>query len=91
MPPPTNSQDYALEYGTATVEISEDGIQKGEKCLIVDDLIATGGTIGATVKLVKKLGAEIVECAFLIELPDLKGRDQLGDCDMFAIMDFEGE
>jgi len=91
LPAETIEESYSLEYGSGTLEIHKDGLQEGQRVVIVDDLIATGGTIGATVKLVRKLGAEIVECAFLIELPDLKGRDQLGDCDMFAIMDFEGE
>lgn len=91
LPAETIEESYSLEYGSGTLEIHKDGLQEGQRVVIVDDLIATGGTIGATVKLVRKLGAEIVECAFLIELPDLKGRDQLGGCDMFAIMDFEGE
>ena len=68
-----------------------DSLEPGDKVVIVDDLIATGGTAGATVNLVKKLGAEIVECAFLIELPDLKGRERLNGCKMFAMMEFEGE
>lgn len=91
LPHETIEQVYSLEYGTGTLEIHKDAIVAGEKVIIIDDLIATGGTIGATVKLVEKLGGEIIECAFLIELPELKGRAQLGDCPMFAIMEFEGE
>ncbi len=91
LPPPTNSQDYALEYGTATVEISEDGIQKGEKCLVVDDLIATGGTIYAATKLVESLGGEIVECAFIVELPDLNGKEKIKQYPIFTLTEFEGE
>lgn len=91
LPYHTISETYTLEYGQDTLEIHEDAIQKGEKVIIVDDLIATGGTIGATVKLVKKLGAEILECAFIVELPDLNGRDLIEDCPVYAITQFEGE
>lgn len=91
LPSKTIQETYTLEYGEDTLEIHEDAIEKGEKVVIVDDLIATGGTIGATVKLVKKLGADIIECAFVVELPDLKGRDQIQDCKAFAITEFEGE
>ena len=91
LPWKTIQETYSLEYGEDTLEIHEDAVEKGEKVVIVDDLIATGGTIGATVKLVKKLGADIIECAFVVELPDLKGRDQIQDCKVFAITEFEGE
>ena len=91
LPPTTISQEYTLEYGTNVVEMSDTGIQKGERVLIVDDLIATGGTVSAAVKLVETLGGEIVECAFLIELPDLKGRDQLKGHKIFCMTEFEGE
>ena len=91
LPPATISQDYALEYGTATVEISEHAITKGEKCLIVDDLIATGGTIYAATQLVESLGGEIVECAFIVELPDLNGKDKIKQYPIFTLTEFEGE
>ena len=91
LPPETIGESYDLEYGTASVEIETDAVQAGKRVLIVDDLIATGGTAGATVQLVRRLGAEILECAFLIELPDLKGREQLKDCPVYAMMEFEGE
>jgi len=91
LPHDTIEEVYSLEYGAGTMEIHKDAINKGEKVVIIDDLIATGGTIGATVKLVKKLGGDIVECAFLIELPDLKGREQITDCSIFTLMEFEGE
>ena len=91
LPWKTIQETYSLEYGEDTLEIHEDAVEKGEKVVIVDDLIATGGTIGATVKLVKKLGADIIECAFVVELPDLKGRDQIQNCKVFAITEFEGE
>lgn len=91
LPYHTISETYTLEYGEDTLEIHEDAIQKGEKVIIVDDLIATGGTIGATVKLVKKLGAQILECAFIVELPDLNGRDLIEGCPVYAITQFKGE
>lgn len=91
LPADTIEESYNLEYGSGTLEIHKDSIDTGERVVIVDDLIATGGTAGATVNIVRKLGAEIVECAFLIELPDLKGREQIQDCDVFAMMEFEGE
>lgn len=91
LPPETISQEYTLEYGSATVEISDSAITRGDKILIVDDLIATGGTIYAATKLVEKLGGEIVECAFIVELPDLKGREKIKDYPIFTLTEFEGE
>ncbi len=91
LPGETIEESYDLEYGSGTLEIHKDAISKGEKVVIVDDLIATGGTVGATVRLVEKLGADIIECAFLIELPDLKGREKIKSCEVFAIMEFEGD
>ncbi|MFH2058704.1 MAG: adenine phosphoribosyltransferase [Pseudomonadota bacterium] len=91
LPWKTIQESYSLEYGEDTLEIHEDAVEKGEKVVIVDDLIATGGTIGATVKLVEKLGANIIECAFIVELPDLKGREQLQGHKVFAIAEFEGD
>jgi len=91
LPAETIEESYNLEYGSGTLEIHRDAIFEGERVVIVDDLIATGGTVGATVELVNKLGADIIECAFLIELPDLKGREKLNGVDVFTIMEFEGE
>jgi len=91
LPHDTIEEVYSLEYGSGTMEIHSDAIDKGDKVVIIDDLIATGGTIGATVKLVEKLDGNILECAFLIELPDLKGREQISGYPIFAIMEFEGE
>ncbi len=91
LPPETISQEYDLEYGKDVVEMRDDTIKKGDKVLVVDDLIATGGTVSAAVKLVEKLGGEIVECAFVIELPDLKGREMIKDYKIFALTEFEGE
>ena len=91
LPPETISQEYQLEYGSAEVEISENAIASGERVLVVDDLIATGGTIYAATELVKQLGGEIVECAFIVELPDLNGREKIKDYNIFTLTEFEGE
>ena len=91
LPWKTIEQSYSLEYGEGTLEMHQDAVSEGEKVVIVDDLIATGGTIGATVKLVEQLGAQIVELAFVVELPDLNGRAQIPDHKVFAICEFEGE
>ena len=91
LPYKTVSDQYTLEYGKNTVEMHEDAITEGEKIVIVDDLIATGGTIEAAVKLVKKLGGDILECAFIVELPELKGREKIKGQKIFTICEFEGE
>ncbi len=91
LPFKTIQESYSLEYGKDTLEIHDDAVEKGEKVIIVDDLIATGGTIGATVKLVKKLGADIIECAFIVELTDLKGQSKIQGCKVYSITQFEGE
>ncbi len=75
LPGATISEHYALEYGTATMELHDDALQAGERILLVDDLIATGGTAAAGIKLVERLGAQVVQASFIIDLPDLKGRD----------------
>jgi adenine phosphoribosyltransferase len=86
------SEDYQLEYGEAVVEIHDDAIEAGEKVLLVDDLLATGGTAEAGIKLVERLGGEIIGCAFVIDLPDLGGRKRLEamDMDVHALCTFEG-
>jgi adenine phosphoribosyltransferase len=91
LPPPVISESYSLEYGKNVVEISESGVQQGEKVVIVDDLIATGGTAAAAVSLVEKLGGRILECAFVIDLPDLKGKEKLNGHATFSLVEFEGE
>jgi len=91
LPHKTISASYSLEYGENTVEMHEDAIIPGEKVVIIDDLIATGGTIEAAIKLVKQLCGDILECAFVVELPDLKGREKIKDQKIFAICEFEGE
>jgi len=91
LPHNTISESYTLEYGEEVIEIHEDAIQKCERVVIIDDLMATGGTISAAANLVEKLGGEIVECAFVLELPDLKGREKLGNRKVFSIVEFEGD
>ena len=92
LPGTTISQDYKLEYGEAIVEIHDDAIEAGETVLIVDDLLATGGTAEAGIKLLERLGANIIGCAFIIDLPDLGGRKLLEklDMDVHALCEFAG-
>lgn len=78
LPWKTRAVSYELEYGSDTVEMHVDAVAEGERVLVVDDLIATGGTAGATVKLIEEAGAEVVACTFLVELDALAGRKQLG-------------
>ncbi|MBQ7701398.1 MAG: adenine phosphoribosyltransferase [Candidatus Methanomethylophilaceae archaeon] len=84
------SEDYDLEYGKATLEIHTDAIKKGQKVVILDDLIATGGTTEAIVKLVERLGGEVVKIGFVIELAGLKGREKLKDYDVFSLITYPG-
>lgn len=91
LPGDTIEADYNLEYGTATIEIHKDSIKPGQKVVIIDDLIATGGTIEAIIKLVEQLGGEVVRIAFLIELVDLKGRERLENYDIVSVVTYEGE
>ena len=91
LPYNTIEESYSLEYGKSVVEMHADAIEPGEKVVIIDDLIATGGTIGAAVNLVKKLGGKILECGFVVELPDLNGREKIKDENAFSICTFEGE
>lgn len=92
LPGTTISQDYKLEYGEAIVEIHDDAIQPGERILMVDDLLATGGTAEAGIKLIERLGGAIVGCAFIIDLPDLGGRARLEEMgmDVHCLCAFEG-
>ena len=82
LPYETIAEDYALEYGTATLELHTDAVSTGSKVLIVDDLIATGGTAIAAVNLFRQLNADVVACAFLVDLPDLGGADKLRELDV---------
>lgn len=80
------SEDYSLEYGTDRMEMHEGAVQAGERALIIDDLIATGGSLCAAIRLLERVGLEVVECACVIELPTLKGRDKLGDKPLFVLV-----
>lgn len=93
LPAETVGQDYALEYGTDRIEMHVDAVTKGEKVLLVDDLIATGGTAEAACKLIESMGGTVAECCFVIDLPDLGGRarlEKLGQ-KVFALCEFEGD
>ena len=92
LPGPVISEEYSLEYGEAVVEVHDDAISPGEKILLVDDLLATGGTAAAGIRLIERLGGEIVSCAFIIDLPDLGGRKVLEGLgmDVHALCAFEG-
>jgi adenine phosphoribosyltransferase len=89
LPRETVSYSYALEYGKNELHVHKDAIRPGQKVLIVDDLLATGGTVEATIKLIEQLGGEVVGCAFLIELSALNGRSVLKDYNVFALMNYE--
>ena len=91
LPRETVSIDYELEYGTATIEIHKDAIKPGQKVVIVDDLIATGGTIEALVKLIEMLGGEVVKICVLMELKGLEGRKRLADYDVTSVITYEGK
>ncbi|WP_106449462.1 adenine phosphoribosyltransferase [Trichococcus alkaliphilus] len=88
LPRETVEVSYGLEYGKATLQLHQDAILPGDKVLVCDDLLATGGTIAATIELVEKLGGEVVGLAFLIELLDLKGRDLVQGYDIFTLMEY---
>ena len=88
LPYKTFSTSYELEYGTDELHIHQDAIKKGQKVLIADDLLATGGTVEAVVRLIEKMGGEIVECAFLAELEFLKGKDKLRPHDVYSLLKF---
>ena len=91
LPRATISQTYDLEYGTATIEIHKDAIQPGQKVVIIDDLIATGGTTEAIIKMVEELGGEVVKIVFLMELAGLKGRERLSGYEIDSAIIYEGK
>ena len=91
LPCETISQSYDLEYGQAEIEIHKDAIKPGQKVVIVDDLIATGGTMEAAVKLIEELGGEVVKILFLMELAGLKGREKLKGYDVASVIRYEGK
>ncbi|SER68097.1 adenine phosphoribosyltransferase [Nitrosomonas sp. Nm51] len=90
LPAQTAGRDYQLEYGSDRIEIHVDAVQSGDRILLVDDLIATGGTAEAAVRLIREMGGEVIECCFVIDLPDAGGRsrlEQLG-CKIFSLCEF---
>ena len=91
LPCETVSMEYDLEYGTATIEMHKDAIKPGQKVVVIDDLIATGGTIEAAIKLIEQLGGEVVKVVFLMELAGLKGRERLVGYDVESVICYEGK
>ena len=91
LPCETVSMEYDLEYGTATIEMHKDAIKPGQKVVVIDDLIATGGTIEAAIKLIEQLGGEVVKVVFLMELAGLKGRERLAGYYVESVICYEGK
>lgn len=91
LPCETVEMEYELEYGSAVIEIHKDAIKPGQKVVIIDDLIATGGTIEAITKLIKQLGGEVVKIVFLMELEGLKGREKLAGYDVESVISYPGK
>ncbi len=91
LPAAVRSEEYELEYGADRLEIHEDAIQRGERVLLIDDLLATGGTMAACCKLVESLGGNIIGCGFLIELTFLGGRAKLGEYPIHSILSYDAE
>ncbi|MEE1242498.1 adenine phosphoribosyltransferase [Frisingicoccus sp.] len=91
LPRETVSATYELEYGTDVLEMHKDSIQPGQKVVLIDDLLATGGTAGAMAELVESLGGEVAKVLFLVELVDLKGREKLKDYEVASILKYEGK
>ena len=89
LPAETVAQEYQLEYGTNTIEVHKDAIEKGDQVLIIDDLIATGGTMGAACKLVEKLQGAVISCALVINLPELGGMEKIKQYNPFYLVEFE--
>ena len=86
LPGPTHAQSYQLEYGTATIEVHVDAFEPGDRVLIIDDVLATGGTAAATVQLVRRCGAEVAQVAVLLELGFLNGREKLADLEVRSLL-----
>lgn len=91
LPRETISQSYDLEYGSAAIEMHKDAIKSGDKVVLVDDLIATGGTIEASIRMIEALGGEVVKIIFLMELAGLKGRERLKGYDVESVITYEGK
>ncbi|MBI3118323.1 MAG: adenine phosphoribosyltransferase [Candidatus Hydrogenedentes bacterium] len=88
LPGTTIKEEYELEYGTATVEIHADALRAGQRVVVIDDLLATGGTMAAVHRLLRRLGVELIEAAFLVELPPLKGRERLREIPIHTLVEF---
>lgn len=91
LPCETVEMEYSLEYGTATIEMHKDAVKPGQKVVIIDDLIATGGTIEAITKLIEQLGGEVIKIVFLMELEGLQGREKLKGYDVASVIKYEGK
>lgn len=91
LPGETVSVEYQLEYGVDRLEVHADALDKGARVLMVDDLLATGGTMEAACRLVEQIGGVVVGCSFVVELPDLKGREKLTKFPIFSLIEFEGD
>ncbi|MGK5090514.1 adenine phosphoribosyltransferase [Deltaproteobacteria bacterium TL4] len=91
LPGATVHVSYALEYGTDTLHVHKDAVSSGSRVLLIDDLLATGGTLAAACKLMEEIGAEVVECACIVELPALKGREKLKNYPVYTMIEFEGD
>ncbi len=91
LPCETVEQSYDLEYGQATIEVHKDAVEPGQKVVIIDDLIATGGTVEAAAKLIEKLGGEVAKMVFLMELKGLNGREKLAKYDVASVISYEGK
>ena len=91
LPCETISKEYDLEYGSAKLEIHKDAVKKGQKAVVIDDLIATGGTTKAMIELIEELGGEVVKLVFIIELKGLNGRSKLEGYDVFSLISYEGK
>lgn len=90
LPAEVEELEYKLEYGTDRIQIHKDAIEKGERCLVIDDLLATGGTADATCKLVEKLGGVVAACGFIVNLPELNGTQRLARYPTSWLVDFDG-
>jgi len=88
LPSKTVSAEYSLEYGTDRIEMHVDAVKEGDRVLLIDDLLATGGTMEAACNLIKRVGGEVVECSFLIELAGLNGRDKLKGYDIYSMITY---
>ena len=91
LPLETVEESYDLEYGSATIEMHKDSIKPGQKVVIIDDLIATGGTVEACAKMIERLGGEVTRIVFLMELAGLKGREKLAKYDVASVITYEGK